>query len=71
MHGAAPQLSSAAASAAVRRHRLRIVRCAASPHRSRKTSTGSPDGEPASLRGIRTDQAKIKWRQALTLLHVP
>lgn len=71
MHGAAPQLSSAAASAAVRRHRLRIIRCAASPHGSRRTSAGTPDGEPTSLSGIRTDQAKIKWRQALTLLHVP
>lgn len=71
MHGAAPQLSSAAASAAVHRHRFWTVRCAASPHGSRRTSAGSPDGEPGSLRGIRTDQAKIKWRQALTLLHVP
>lgn len=40
MHGATPQLSSVAASAAV-----------------------DHDGEPASLSGIRTDQAKNKWRQ--------
>lgn len=71
MHGAAPQLSSAAASAAVRRHRLRIIRCAASPHGSRRAPVEAPDGEPVSLRGIRTDRVKIKWRQALTLLHVP
>lgn len=71
MHGAAPQLSSAAASAAVHRHRLRIIRCAASSHGSRRAPVGAPDGEPVSLSGIRTDQAKIKWRQALTLLHVP
>ncbi len=40
MHGAVPQLSLAAASAAV-----------------------DHDGESFSLRGIRTDHAKIKWRQ--------
>lgn len=40
MHGAMPQLSSAAASAAV-----------------------DHDREPASLSGIRTDQAKMKGRQ--------
>lgn len=44
MHGATPQLSSAAASAAV-----------------------DHDGEPFSLRGIRTDQVKIKWRQTFDL----
>ncbi len=74
MHGAMPQLSSAAASAAVRRHKLRIVRfrprpkahslrCASSPHESPAGFRGGPDGEPVSLRGIRTDHAQIKWRQ--------
>ncbi len=44
MHGAVPQLSSAAASAAV-----------------------DHDGECSSLRGIRTNHAKLKWRQTFDL----
>lgn len=48
MHGAMPQLSSAAASAAV-----------------------DHDEEPASLSGIRTDQAKINGDRLLIPLHIP
>ncbi len=48
MHGVMPQLSSAAASAAV-----------------------DHDGECSSLRGIRTDQAKIKWRQTFKFAPCP